>query len=166
MLQENHSSLHIYNGAMKKNEIIPFAVTWMNTEILILNKVRKRKTSTVCYQFYAESKIWHKWTHRWNRNTLTYTDNKLVVAKGEEDGRGMDWEFGARRCKLLHIAWINNKVLLYSTGKWITVYYPVINHNGKEHEKECIHVYTHTHTHTYICITEWLCCTVEINTAL
>ena len=30
---------------------------------------------------------------------------------------------------------INNKVLLYSTGNYIQ--YPVINHNGKEFEKEC-----------------------------
>ena len=51
-------------------------------------------------------------------------------------GRGMDWEFGISRCKLLYIEWINNKVLLCSTGNYIQ--YPVINHNGKEYEKECI----------------------------
>ena len=56
-----------------------------------------------------------------------------MVAKGEEDGGGMEREFGVSRCKLLHIGWINNKVLLYSTGNYIQ--YPVINHNGKEHEK-------------------------------
>ena len=39
-----------------------------------------------------------------------------------------------------------NKVLLYSTGNYIQ--YPVINHNEKE----------------YICITESLCCTAEMNT--
>ena len=37
------------------------------------------------------------------------------------------------RCKLLYIGWINNKVLLYSTGNYIL--YPVINHNGKKYEK-------------------------------
>ena len=42
---------------------------------------------------------------------------------------------------------INNKVLLYSTGNYIQ--YLVINHNGKEYEKEYIYVYTHTHTHTH-----------------
>ena len=31
---------------------------------------------------------------------------------------------------------INNKVLLYSTGNYSQ--YPMINHNGKEYEKECI----------------------------
>ena len=67
------------------------------------------------------------------------TENRLVVAKGKGSGGGMDWEFGVGRCKLLCIGWINNKVLLYSTGNYIQ--YPVINHNGKEEEKECIYMY-------------------------
>ena len=46
----------------------------------------------------------------------------------------MDWEFGISRCKLLHIGWINNKVLLYSTRNYVQ--YPGISHNGKEYEKE------------------------------
>ena len=40
------------------------------------------------------------------------------------------------RCKLLYIEWINNKVLPYSTG--IYIQYPVINHNGKDYNKEYI----------------------------
>ena len=32
-----------------------------------------------------------------------FTENRLVVAKWEGGGRGMDWEFGAGRCKLLHL---------------------------------------------------------------
>ena len=51
----------------------------------------------------------------------------------------MDWEFGISRYKLLHIEWINNEVLLYSPGNHIQ--YPVINHNGKEYEKECVYIY-------------------------
>ena len=62
-----------------------------------------------------------------------------MVAKGDgEVGGGKDWEFGINRCKLVYIGWINNKVLLYSTGNYIQ--YPVINHNGKEYEKECTYV--------------------------
>ena len=52
-----------------------------------------------------------------------------MVAKGE-GGR----EFGVGRCKLLHLEWINNNVLLYSTGNYIQSL--GINHNGKEYEKK------------------------------
>ena len=51
----------------------------------------------------------------------------------------MDGEFVVSRCKLLYIESINYEVLLYSTGNYIQ--YPVINHNGKEYKKECIHIY-------------------------
>ena len=47
----------------------------------------------------------------------------------------MDWEFGVSRCKLLHIEWINNKALLYSTGNYLE-----INHNGKEYFKIYIYI--------------------------
>ena len=43
----------------------------------------------------------------------------------------MEWEFEVNRCKLVYMGWINNKVLLYSTGNYIQ--YPVINHSGKEY---------------------------------
>ena len=45
----------------------------------------------------------------------------------------MEWEFGVCRCKLLHIEWVNNKVLLYSTGKYIQ--YFMINHMEKNTKK-------------------------------
>ena len=52
----------------------------------------------------------------------------------------MDWELEIRRCKLLYIGWINNKVLLYNIGNYIQ--YSVINHNGKEFfKKECVSMY-------------------------
>lgn len=52
---------------------------------------------------------------------------------------GMAWEVGMSRCKLLDIGWIDNEVLLCSTGNY--VHYPVINHTRKEHGKECQHTY-------------------------
>ena len=61
-----------------------------------------------------------------------------MVAKGEGAGGAKCQEFGISRCKLLYTEWINNKVLLYSTGNYIQ--YPVINPNGKGYEKECIYV--------------------------
>ena len=32
-----------YYSAIKKNEIMPFAATWMDPEIIILNEVSQRK---------------------------------------------------------------------------------------------------------------------------
>ena len=49
---------------------------------------------------------------------------------------GKDWEFGISKCKLVYTGQINNKTLLYSTRNYTQ--YPVINHNGKEYEKEYI----------------------------
>ena len=34
-------------------------------------------------------------------------------------GSGMEWEFGVSRCKLLHLEWISNEILLHSTGNYI-----------------------------------------------
>ena len=49
---------------------------------------------------YLEFKICHEWTYAENRNRLI--DNRSVATNGR-GGRGMDWEFGVGRCKLLHL---------------------------------------------------------------
>ena len=64
-----------------------------------------------------------KQTHRHREQTCG--------CQGAGGGRGMEWEFGVGRCKLLHLEWIKDKVLMYSTGNYIQ--YPLINHNGKEY---------------------------------
>ena len=75
------------------------------------------------------------------KKIMSFT-NELIY-KTEADlwlprfGGGMEWESGVGRYKLLYREWINNKVLLYSAGNYIQ--HPIINHNGKESEKECIH---------------------------
>ena len=62
-------------------------------------------------------------------------------------GEGRNWESGISRCKLLYIEWINNKVLLYSTGNYIQS--PGINHNGKEYFKRlCVYIYIYI----YVCV--------------
>ena len=44
-------------------------------------------------------------------------------------GEGWIGSLEVSRCKPLYEEWINNKVVLYSTGNYIQ--YPVVNHNGK-----------------------------------
>ena len=61
-------------------------------------------------------------THSW--------ENRLVVASGRRLGGGMECLFGLSRWEPLYTEWINNKVLLYSTGN--CTQYPMINHHGKE----------------------------------
>ena len=130
-----------------------FSLLFLLSCFKYLKRDLKRKTNTIRYHLCVESKIWHNWTYPWNRNRTRDIENWLVVAKGVGGGRGLDWEFGISRCKLVYIGWINNKVLLNSTGNYIQ--YPVINHNGKEYEKRMS-----------LCITESLRCTAEIGTTL
>ena len=36
-----------YYSAIKKNEVMPFAATWMDIEIIILSEVKERKTNII-----------------------------------------------------------------------------------------------------------------------
>ena len=64
-----------YYSAIKKKEIMPFAATCMQLEIVILSEVSQRKTNTIWPHLYVESKIWHnlsmkqKQTHRHTEKT-------------------------------------------------------------------------------------------------
>ena len=42
---------------------------------------------------------------------------------------GMEWEFSISRYKLLHLEWISNEILLYSTGNYMQS--SVIEHDRK-----------------------------------
>ena len=74
----------------------------------------------------------------------------LWLPWGEGERNGMDWEFGFSRCKLLHLEWISDAVLLHSTGNYIQSL--GIDHNGRKYKKDNV----------YICMTGSLCCTAEI----
>ena len=46
-----HTHMHTHTmenySAIKNNEIMPFAATWMDLEVIILSEVRQRKTYTI-----------------------------------------------------------------------------------------------------------------------
>ena len=53
-----------YHSAFKKNEIIPFAVTWMDLESVILSEVSQTEENSIWHPLYVESKKkWYKWIY-------------------------------------------------------------------------------------------------------
>ena len=56
-----------YYRAIKKDKTMPFSAIWMDLDMIILCKVRKRKANAIWYHLYVESKWWHKWTYLQNR---------------------------------------------------------------------------------------------------
>ena len=71
-----------YYSALKKNELMPFAVTWINLEIIILSQLSQRQIP------YDINYIWNiKYdTNKPIYKTDSQTENRLVVLGR---GRGM-----------------------------------------------------------------------------
>ena len=56
-----HTHTEEYYSTIKKNEIMPFAATWMDLEIIILSKVnQKEKDKYHIISLYVEFKTRHK----------------------------------------------------------------------------------------------------------
>ena len=57
-----------YYSAIKKNEIMPFAATKLDLDIIILSEVRQRRRNIIWYPLYVKSKKkLYKWTYLQNR---------------------------------------------------------------------------------------------------
>ena len=71
-----------YYSAIKKNEIMPFAATWMDLDIITLSEVSQTKTN-IWYHLYVESKKMlftkQKQTHRLRKQTYGYQRGKVGV---------------------------------------------------------------------------------------
>ena len=86
------------------------------------------------------------WNLKYDTNEFIYkTETDLQTQKTnlqlpkEKEGRGgINQEFGISIYTVLYRKQMKNKDLLYSTGN--STQYPVINHNGKEYEKEYIYI--------------------------
>ena len=80
--------VHIYSGILlshKKNKIIPFAATWMQLEIFILNEESQKEKKQIPYE------ITYTWNLKYGTNESIYRkeknfmdmENRLFVAKME-----------------------------------------------------------------------------------
>ena len=72
-----------YYSVTKRNEIMPFAATWMQLKIIILSEVRQTKT-----KYHMISLIYGILKNDTNEliyktETDSQTENKLMVSKGE-----------------------------------------------------------------------------------
>ena len=102
-------------SAIKKNKIMPFAATWMQSETLILSEVSQKEKD----KYHMISHIWNLingTNESFHRKENHEHREQTCGCQGGGGGNGMAWEFGGNRCKLWLLEWISNEVLLYSTG--------------------------------------------------
>ena len=84
-----------YYSAIKKNEVMPLAATWMDLEISILSEVSQTKTN-IWYRLYAESKKMIQ-MNLFTKQKQTQRMNWWLL------GGGIDWEFGIDMYTLLYL---------------------------------------------------------------
>ena len=85
-----HTHTHTHTNRIplkykKKNEILLFATTWIDLEGIILSEISQRKTNTICYHFYVESK---------NESKLVNITQEIQTHRYREQASGYQWGEG------------------------------------------------------------------------
>ena len=100
-----------YYSDIKMSEVLIYATAWMKLRNCFLGE-KKQIHTCIWNLIYGTNEYFHrKETHGLGEQTHG--------CRGGEGGRGMDWKFGVRLCKLLHLEWVSNEVQLDSTGNHI-----------------------------------------------
>ena len=130
--------VHVYNGIWLTYKREQNNAIWIELENIILSELKSEKERQIPYAI----------TYMWTDSQTQRTDLRLPRV-GKEKG-WIKRELEVSRGKPLYTE-ERKKVLLYSIKNCIQ--YPMINIMGNNFKKDCI----------YLCITESLCCTAEIN---
>ena len=82
-----HIHIHTmeYNSAIKRDEIMAFAATWIDLQIVILSEESQRQISHVMIYMW-NLKNWHNWTYSQNRSRFTAIGKKIYGYQGGESG--------------------------------------------------------------------------------
>ena len=90
-----------YYSAIKNPEIMPFAVTWMELETLILSEISQReKDKYHMISLILESNKCHKWTFPQKRKSGTW---RIVLWLPR--GRGREWDWGLGLMDAIYCFW-------------------------------------------------------------
>ena len=98
-----------YYSAIKKNEILPFAATWMNLQNIILSEISQRQ---ILYD------ITYMWNLKNNMNEFIYKTKRFTDIEnkhGYRRGRWINQEHGINRYTSFYIKQTRNKDLQHST---------------------------------------------------
>ena len=86
-----------YYSAIKKNEILPSAATWMNLEVILL--VRERQMPYEITDMQSLKNDTNELIYKTER--LTELENEFMVTRGKRE-RDRAWEFGIDMYTLLY----------------------------------------------------------------
>ena len=118
-----------YYSAIMNNEVIPFAATWMNLEIIILSEVRKKNTNIILYYMQNLKYDTDEFIYKIETDSPTQKTD-LWLPRGRGFGRGT----GSLGFQMQIITYgMDKQDPTVQHGNYIQ--YFVVNHNEKESEK-------------------------------
>ena len=89
-----------YYSAIKKNEIMPFAATWLDLEIVVLSEISQAEKDKYC--LYVESKIMVQ-MNLFTKQKQSYRCRKQTYGYQGVAGGRINWEVGIDIYMLLYI---------------------------------------------------------------